>query len=283
MRPTRSTCSLSSEFSLVRENILSQNERITQLYVIQSENNPYLWLGALFIDTGIYAGAVMRFIIMIDDTYPDCPCPRVLFEPIPYHPLVDINTGYLDTKNAFPDWSSRTHRLHYLLSFIKRVIHNSEMYIREIQDLVRQDALLNGQQTQSSFDRIDGTGMDESNHSYLQRDTATGLIDHYSPSLINLFDNFNHTIECIKTYELNPSEFQRRVDDFKRKCFQSLLDRPTIYGDDRNALIFTPWDQDIHEPLRRRILEGRYAPASLLASYQKDTDSVSFIPGAGNP
>lgn len=274
MRPTRSTCSLSAEFSLVRETILTQNERITQLYVIQSEEDPFVWFGVLFVDSGTYAGAVVRFVILIDESYPDCSCPKVIFEPVPYHPLINPDNGQLDTKNAFPDWNSNTHKLHQLLTFIKRVICNVEIYMREISELIRQDASAILNRNLSS-----ATGRSHLNDSHQQHNHPLAL-QEYSEELINLFEDFPHTLKCIKIFEFNKQDFQYKIDQFKSSCCQRLFDPPTMYNNDRNAFLFSPWDPDVHEPVRRCILEGRFAPSSLFASYHKETDSVSFIPGS---
>lgn len=272
MRPTRSTCSLSAEFSLVRETILTQHERITQLYIIQSEDNPFNWFGVLFVDSGIYAGAVIRFVVLIDESYPDCACPRVIFDPIPFHPLVNPATGQLDTRNAFPDWNSNTHKIHQLLLFVKRVITNAEMYIRGIQELLRQDSA-----STISKGHQESASRSQPNDGLTQETLA---FSNYSLKLTDLFDDFSHTLECIRLYELSKPDFQLRIDDFKRSCCQQLFYRPGIYGNDRNALLFSPWNPDVHEPVRKCILEGRFAPTSLFASYHKETDSVSFIPGS---
>lgn len=247
MRPVRPNCSLTVEFALVRENILLQNERITQLYVIQSESNPYLWFGVLFVDSGLYMGAVVRFNMTIDESYPDCGCPKIVFDPIPYHPLVDPKTGELDTRNAFPDWNSNTHKLHQLLLFVKKVIYKAEEYIKQIHELINQQRTISP--------------------------------DGFTSDFIALFNNFESTIHCLTIHHDDPDQFQRHVDEFRQKCSQQLLDKPPLSEDDGNAIIFTPWESELHEPIRKSVLAGRFGPTSLFASYHKETDSVSFVPG----
>lgn len=246
MRSSKAYCSLSAEFTLIHENILLQSERLTQVHVIQSEADPLLWFGVLFVDAGIYMGAVVRFNMIINSSYPDCPCPRIVFDPIPYHPLVDPKTGFLDTKNAFPDWNSRTHKLHQLLLFVKRVIVEADIYIKQIQDVINE---LSG---------------DPSLHH----------------SLFDMFVDFNHALDFIRVYENNHEMFRSRVEEFKQKCCHQLFERPSLCGDDRNALIFSQWDPEIHEPIKSRILSGKILSSNLFASYHKETDSVSFVPGS---
>lgn len=316
MRSARINCSLVTEFALVQENILLQNERITQLYVIQSAQDPLIWFGVVFVDCGIYKGSVIRFNMIIDESYPNCPCPRVLFSPIPYHPLIDASTGELDTKNAFPDWNSNHQKLYELLLFVKRVIRQADEYILQVRDLIRQSSLMlidnqpchgglstpnednldcKQQQKQRSQQSIEADSQPNNVNSSANRQTElnqqNGLRQQLSTqslsrtpqnsfsNIINLFANFQHTLEFLDTFDKRPKEFQRRVEEFKLKCCQQLLDKPALSGDDENALIFTPWDVDIHEPIRNCVLAGRFTPMRLFASYHKGTDSVSFIPG----
>lgn len=314
-------CSLVVEFSLVKEYILLQDERITQLYVIQSEQNPFLWFGVLFVDTGIYMGTIIRFNILIDENYPNCSCPKVTFDPIPYHPLINPHSGLLDTKNAFPDWNSKTHKLHQLLYFVKRVICQAELYINQIRELIAQNV-------SSEFEKIDHHhhSLDNDNDDILKNNKnnddilfdetrsqiikSTTLNDELesenqellpgssrsnttstnnvinlpsnvatSQNLINLFECFENTLDCIRIYENNPEEFSRRVDEFKQKVGEQLYDKPISCNGDKNSLVFSDWDSECHEPIRQYILAGRFGPTSFFASYHKETDSVSFVPG----
>lgn len=293
MRSSRTTnSSLTVEFALVNENILIQKERITQLYVIQSEQDPYLWFGVLFVDSGLYMGSVIRFNMIIDEFYPDCPCPKIIFDPVPYHPLVNLQTGELDTKNAFPDWNSNTHKLHQLLIFVKRVICQADVYLKQIQEVISQ--YFHGEQktVRSEYinneDRPTNMVQHQANSStndtpdpHMQSTNGIAIASDYE-NLSNFFSYVDHTVECIKLFENNHDEFQQLVNQFREKCCHELFERPTkTCGDDKNMLIFTPWNPDIHEPLRKYILAGRFAPSDLFASYHKETDSVTFVPGSG--
>lgn len=291
MRSSRVNCSLTTEFSLVQETILIQNERITQLYVIQSEQNPFVWFGVLFVDSGIYTGSAVRFNLIIDESYPDCPCPQIIFDPIPYHPLINPSTGQLDTKNAFPNWNSKDNKLFELLLFVKRVIRQADQYIVQIRDLINQSSAskfptddVHENQSDSNPHRSHPKPKPHSETLLEKQDninnsTSEQILENFSPSLTNLFTSFHHTLDFINTYENDPDEFQRKVEEFKHLCCQQLLDRPPLCGDDGNALIFSPWDLELHEPVRNCILGGRFTPTNLFASYHRETDSVSFIPG----
>lgn len=269
MRSSKPSCSLAVEFKLINENILIQNEKITQVFVIQSEQDPLEWFGILFVDAGLYMGATVRFKILIDETYPDCGCPKVFFDPVPYHPLIEPETGELDTKNAFPDWSSTTHRLFQLLIFVKRVIRDASFYIEQVSSLVK---------------RLKTRQKNDNNNirpSMLPNNLQNLESEHTFNSLSDLFTWPGHTLDFLATYEDNQDEFRLRVEVFKSKCCQQLYENSTFMGSDRNAhtLVFTDWNPDLHEPVRDCVLAGRFNPPSLFAAYHKETDSVSFIPG----
>lgn len=318
MRSSRINCSLFTEFSLVQENILIQNERISQIYAIQSEQNPFLWFGVLFVDCGIYLGAVLRFTIYIDDTYPECACPKLVFDPIPYHPLINPNTGELDTKNAFPDWNSKTNKLFELLLFAKRVIRHADDYITQIRDLILNSSSHKPNQTDQKDNQViiqppnstsyneaaimatTSSGDDPVNNCPGSTDILADTLSETNQSNSeaikkqdvdkpandlaksnpgNMFSWFHHTLDFIETFENDAMEFERKVEEFKQKCYEQLFDRPALCGDDANALVFTPWNVQDHEPIRDCVLAGRFTPTSLFASYHKETESVSFIPG----
>lgn len=243
-----------------------QTERITQVYVIQSKENPFHWFGILFVDSGLYMGTVVRFIMKIDESYPDCPCPKIFLEPIPYHPLVNPETGELDTKNAFPDWNSNKHRLASLLLFLKRVFKQAEDYISQIQALLNPVSL---QMKDNSILHDDPTTSNENR----QLDEAD------MNEVANLFMFFDHSLEFIRTYEMNPSEFKQLVENFKQICLQHTLNVPRIFEHDGNSLLFSDWIPEVHEPLRNCILAGKFTPDDFYASYHKETQSVTFIPG----
>lgn len=273
MKPSK-TCSLAAEFSFIQESIFLQNERMTQVYVVQSEQNPFVWLGVLFIDSGIYFGSVIRFTVIVDESYPDCACPRVIFHPIPYHPLINKDTGELDTSKAFSSWNSGSHKLANLIVFIKRVIRQADQFLSQIQTLLDHINLDNSE----NAPKIGANNSSDSHTESAFRDGNLAL--NFDKDLAKLFKWPEHTIECVRLYQDNPEEFQRLTDDFRHKALNDLYTKPMIFGDDRNSLLFSQWVPELHEPLRNCILAGRFAPSNLFATYHKETDSVSFIPGS---
>ncbi|KAF2840163.1 UBC-like protein [Patellaria atrata CBS 101060] len=69
------------------------------IYVIITPGDPSLWAGVLFIKSGPYKPAVLRFQISFPPTYPDLP-PLVTFTTDIFHPLLTPLTTYTYTTGA---------------------------------------------------------------------------------------------------------------------------------------------------------------------------------------
>ncbi|KAF7593822.1 hypothetical protein BBP40_010757 [Aspergillus hancockii] len=69
------------------------------LYVSPAPNDPTLWTGALFVRSGPYASAVLRFQIRFPPSYPDLP-PLVTFSTDVFHPLIVPLTTYTFSTSA---------------------------------------------------------------------------------------------------------------------------------------------------------------------------------------
>ncbi|KAE8148274.1 ubiquitin-conjugating enzyme/RWD-like protein [Aspergillus avenaceus] len=72
------------------------------LYMNPVPNDPTLWIGILFVRSGPYASAVLRFQIRFPASYPDLP-PLVTFSTDVFHPLIVPLTTYTFSTNASSD------------------------------------------------------------------------------------------------------------------------------------------------------------------------------------
>ncbi|XP_046842804.1 protein AKTIP homolog isoform X2 [Xenia sp. Carnegie-2017] len=122
------------EYTLLAEYNLLQNQLIPGLYVLPAAKTPLIWYGVLFIHHGIYEDGVFKFIMTIPETFPDGECPLVKFVPPVYHPLINIESGEVDVKQAFPSWRTVNH-LWQVLLFVRRLF-----YRIEISDAVNEEA-----------------------------------------------------------------------------------------------------------------------------------------------
>ncbi|KAJ5091227.1 hypothetical protein NUU61_006097 [Penicillium alfredii] len=103
------------------------------VYVTLAPGDPTLWNGVIFVRSGPYASAILRFQIRFPDTYPDLP-PLVTFTTDVFHPLIVPLTTYtfstsspsdnpisasdeerlppggFSLRHGFPHWFGRTKR-----------------------------------------------------------------------------------------------------------------------------------------------------------------------------
>ncbi|KAJ5089227.1 hypothetical protein N7532_007911 [Penicillium argentinense] len=72
------------------------------VYVSLAPGDPTLWNGVIFVRSGPYASAVLRFQIRFPDIYPDLP-PLVTFATDIFHPLIVPLTTYTFSTNSASD------------------------------------------------------------------------------------------------------------------------------------------------------------------------------------
>ncbi|KAJ5819179.1 hypothetical protein N7474_004770 [Penicillium riverlandense] len=72
------------------------------VYVSLSTGDPTLWNGVIFVRSGPYASAILRFQIRFPDSYPDLP-PLVTFATDVFHPLIVPLTTYTFSTNSTSD------------------------------------------------------------------------------------------------------------------------------------------------------------------------------------
>ncbi|CAL1263416.1 unnamed protein product [Larinioides sclopetarius] len=114
------------EYSLISEYLLLQKQFLSGVYVIPSAGSPLKWFGVIFIRQGLYQGGVFRFTLYVPDNYPDCECPILVFDPPVFNPLINIETGELDVKRAFPKWRRNVNHLWQVIQYAKRIFFKIE-------------------------------------------------------------------------------------------------------------------------------------------------------------
>ncbi|KAJ5523862.1 hypothetical protein N7494_010512 [Penicillium frequentans] len=72
------------------------------VYVSLAPGDPTLWSGIIFVRSGPYASAILRFQIRFPDIYPDLP-PLVTFATDVFHPLIVPLTTYTFSTNSTSD------------------------------------------------------------------------------------------------------------------------------------------------------------------------------------
>nr|XP_042908824.1 AKT-interacting protein isoform X2 [Parasteatoda tepidariorum]XP_042908825.1 AKT-interacting protein isoform X2 [Parasteatoda tepidariorum] len=114
------------EYSLISEYLLLQKQLLSGVYVIPSAGSPLKWFGVIFIRQGLYQGGIFRFTLYVPDNYPDCDCPILVFDPPVFNPLINIETGELDVKRAFPKWRRNVNHLWQVVQYAKRIFYKIE-------------------------------------------------------------------------------------------------------------------------------------------------------------
>ncbi|KAJ5901625.1 Ubiquitin-conjugating enzyme [Penicillium taxi] len=72
------------------------------VYVSLAPGDPTLWTGVIFVRSGPYASAILRFQVRFPDVYPDLP-PSVTFNTDIFHPLIVPLTTYTFSTNSASD------------------------------------------------------------------------------------------------------------------------------------------------------------------------------------
>lgn len=112
------------EYILMAELKEIHRQRLSGVYVVPSASSPLLWYGLLFIRSGDYGGGVFKFTLSLPPNYPDGGVvPSIVFQPPVFHPMVDMVTGELCTRNVFAKWRRQVNSLAELLAYVKLVFY----------------------------------------------------------------------------------------------------------------------------------------------------------------
>jgi len=115
------------EYALLAEFNLVRRQQPVGVFVIPSNASALIWFGIIFVRQGHYEGGAFKFTIYIPDTFPDCDCPTVIFETIPYHPMISSTTGEFDTSKSFAKWKKGTNHLWQLLLCLRRSFYQFDV------------------------------------------------------------------------------------------------------------------------------------------------------------
>ncbi|KAL5234553.1 hypothetical protein ACI65C_001963 [Semiaphis heraclei] len=112
------------EYTLMSEfNILSK-KLIPGVYVIPADKTPFIWFGVIFPRYGLYKNGVFRFHLLIDSNWPNCDCPKVIFETPLFHPLVNPVTGEMSIQYHFPEWKKGVSRIWHVIDHVSKSFYD---------------------------------------------------------------------------------------------------------------------------------------------------------------
>ncbi|XP_076269227.1 protein crossbronx homolog [Rhynchophorus ferrugineus] len=114
------------EYIILAEYKMIETEDIQGVYVIPSRENSLIWFGTIFVRSGPYKDGVFRFTIMLDETFPDCEHPKVVFQTQVFHPVIHPETNEMNLLGGFPTWNKNEQHLWQVLKYIQWVFSNVE-------------------------------------------------------------------------------------------------------------------------------------------------------------
>ncbi|XP_012279302.1 protein crossbronx homolog [Orussus abietinus] len=108
------------EYNILSEYHTLSHQDLKGVYVIPSAQNSFLWFGVQFVRQGFFRGGVFRFTVTLPPNFPDGGCPKVVLQSSVFHPLINPETGELNTAWGFPEWR-RNNRVWQLIQFITKI------------------------------------------------------------------------------------------------------------------------------------------------------------------
>ncbi|KAJ8970660.1 hypothetical protein NQ314_001079 [Rhamnusium bicolor] len=109
-----------------------QTENIHGVYVIPSNESSLIWFGVIFVRNGPYEDGIFRFTIVLDENFPDCEHPKVVFQSEMFHPVIDPVGNELNLLNAFPKWNKSEQHLWQVLKFIQWIFYNVDASVAHV-------------------------------------------------------------------------------------------------------------------------------------------------------
>jgi ubiquitin-protein ligase len=118
------------EFQIMFEYEKISNYAPQGVFVLPDLHSIRLWHGVIFVRSGIYQGAVLKFLIEFPGNYP-LGSPKVLFLNRVFHPLIDQETGELNLTPEFPSWRPKKDYIFLVLRYIKSVFVRNTFWNEE--------------------------------------------------------------------------------------------------------------------------------------------------------
>lgn len=156
----------------------------------------------------------------------------MIFNPIPYHPLIDPDTGELNTKREFPNWKPNQHKIWHVILFAKKIFYllDKQPSMTDDEQKAIDEKIINDPLMRPQADEPD------------EEQEAIELGSHY-----------DDTMEFFRT---NFQEYQAKVEESIKECHARLYDNPEENSLDLHAIKFHPWNPNEHEILRKKLLKG---------------------------
>ncbi|KAH8323575.1 hypothetical protein KR074_003163 [Drosophila pseudoananassae] len=117
---------ISQGYKILAEYRLVQDQ-LKNIYAIPSYASGLHWFGVIFVHSGIYAGSMFRFSILLPENFPDDTIlPTVIFNAAVFHPHICPHSKSLDLGPCFKEWCKDQHHIWHLLRYIQAVFADPE-------------------------------------------------------------------------------------------------------------------------------------------------------------
>mmetsp|Transcript_11915 Transcript_11915/g.16469 ORF Transcript_11915/g.16469 Transcript_11915/m.16469 type:complete len:250 (-) Transcript_11915:325-1074(-) len=115
------------------------------VYLIPSIDNLRTFHGVIFVRRGPFTNGIFKFQVTLPERYNDANAwPQITFSSYVYNPHVNVNTGELDVRVAYPSWDPHRHYLVTVLTYLKKIFYmknfgDDAVANVEARDLARSD------------------------------------------------------------------------------------------------------------------------------------------------
>ena len=94
------------------------------VYLVPSLGDLRLFFGVIFVRRGPFTNGIFKFQLQLPPTYNDVnQHPKIIFSSYVYNPHVDVESGELDIKTAYPKSDPSRHYLVTVLTFLKKIFY----------------------------------------------------------------------------------------------------------------------------------------------------------------
>lgn len=212
----------------------------------------------------------------------------MIFEQKPFHPLIDPKTGQLYTHLEFPEWNPSITPIWKLIEYIKSIFVNVEKEIQVLHQMLESfccdsktgndelnhvdvrhgDAGLPGCRENDSREIISGEDDDKPKSGAVIEAQNEGkqevMVEQKRNKICSSQTNMTQVnmsrcmnINAVKMFREDKSCFQFKVAEVVVESRANIYE-PSKDASDPNAIIFGPFEPDIHEDIRQnQLLSGR--------------------------
>jgi len=112
------------DYNIMVEYKMLKEDAPRGVYLLPAQDNLREYFGVIFVEAGLYRGAIFRFRVELSKQYPSngaLPC--VYFVSRVFHPYVHPSSGDLNMNAGFPSWHTPEHTLGSMLAFVKQIFY----------------------------------------------------------------------------------------------------------------------------------------------------------------